>query len=107
MGINRFEIYLVNLDPVIGKEIKKTRPCLIVSPNEMNHHIATVIIAPMTAKIRNYPSRVKCKFKNKFEQVVLDQLRAVDKKRLVKKLGTIGVDVQKKVLDVLQEIFTE
>lgn len=105
--VKRFEVYLINLDPTIGSEIKKTRPCLIVSPDEMNRHIATVIIAPMTTKSRSYPTRVSCKFEGKPGQVVLDQLRTVDKKRLVKKLGRIDKKTQQSVLSILAEIFAE
>lgn len=107
MVVRRFEIYLVNLDPTVGSEIKKTRPCVIISPDEMNHHIATVIIAPMTTKDRNYPTRVTCKFQGKNGQVVLDQLRTVDKKRLVKKLGRIDKKTQQSVLSTLAELFAE
>ena len=78
MVVNRFEVYLVNLDPTVGVEIRKTRPCLVVSPDEMNHHVRTAIIAPMTTKGRSYPTRVACRFKRKNGQVVLDQIRAVD-----------------------------
>ena len=85
MVVKRFEVYLVNLDPTVGAEIQKTRPCLVVSPDEMNRHIKTVIIAPMMTKGRPYPTRVSCKFEGKEGQVVLDQLRTVDKTRLVKK----------------------
>ena len=105
MVVKRFEVYLVNLDPTVGSEIKKTRPCLIISPDEMNRHIATVIIAPMTTQGRNYPTRVSCKFEGKNGQVVLDQLRTVDKKRLVKKLGRIEKKTQQSVLSTLAEIF--
>ena len=105
MEMNRFDIFLVNLDPTIGHEIKKTRPCLIISPNEMNRFIATVIIAPMTSKGRDYPSRVACAFKGIQGQIVLDQVRTVDKLRLVKRLGAISVNTQQKVLQVLNEMF--
>ena len=105
MEIKRFQVYLVNLDPTIGFEIKKTRPCLIISPNEMNRHIGTVIVAPMTTKGRNYPTRVQCTFQEKKGQVVLDQIRAIDKKRLVKKFGTINSKTQDSVLNILQELF--
>lgn len=88
--INRLEVYLVNLDPAMGREIKKTRPCLVVPPDEMNHHIRTVIVAPMTTKGRSYPTRVPCRFKGKSGQVVLDQQRTVDSSRLVKKMGRLG-----------------
>ena len=107
MVVKRFEVYLVNLDPTVGSEIKKTRPCLIISPDEMNRHISTVIIAPMTTKGRNYPTRVSCKFQGKGGQVVLDQLRTVDKRRLVKKLGRIDKKTQQSVLLMLAELFAE
>jgi len=107
MVIQRFEIYLVNLDPTVGREIKKTRPCLIVSPDEMNAYIATVIVAPMTTQGRPYPTRVRCQFQGKEGQIVLDQLRTVDKTRLVKQLGRISLPTQKAVLAVLVEMFSE
>ncbi len=103
--MKRFDVYLVNLDPTIGKEIKKTRPALIISPDEMNTNISTTIIAPMTTKGRPYPSRVFCKFQGKDGQIILDQIRAVDKTRLVKKLGRIDKNTGDKVLSVLQEMF--
>lgn len=106
MEVKRFEVFLVNLDPTIGHEIQKTRPCLIISPDEMNHFISTIIIAPMTTKSRKYPTRVACKFKGKAGDIVLDQIRTVDKKRLVKKLGTINSASQRKTIAVLQEMFT-
>ena len=105
MVIKRFEIYLVNLDPTIGSEIKKMRPCLVISPDEMNSHIATVIIAPMTTKGYPYPSRVNCQFQGKDGLIVLDQIRTADKIRLIKKLGQIDVETQKTVLAVLGEMF--
>jgi mRNA interferase MazF len=103
----RFDVFLVNLDPTIGSEIQKTRPCLVISPDEMNDHIATVIVAPMTTRGRDYPTRVSCQFEGKDGQVVLDQIRTVDKSRLVKKLGKISADTQKEVLAVLMEMFAE
>jgi len=103
--MNRFDVILVSLDPTKGSEIQKTRPCLVVSPNEMNHNIRTLIVAPMTTKGRAYPSRVNCKFQEKEGQVVLDQLRTIDKSRIVKKLGTLSQSTQLKVLDTLQEMF--
>jgi mRNA interferase MazF len=105
MVIHRFEVYLVNLDPTLGREIKKTRPCLVVSPDEMNHHIRTSIVAPMTSKGRSYPTRVPCRFKGKSGQVVLDQLRTVDRKRLVKRLGRIDRRTAARVRGVLSEMF--
>jgi len=105
MVVKRFEVYLVNLDPTVGSEIKKTRPCLVISPDEMNRHIQTVIVAPMTTKGRAYPTRVACRFQGKDGQVVLDQIRTVDKTRLVKMLGRISPVTQKVVLEVLGEMF--
>jgi len=107
MVVKRFDVYLVNLDPTIGSEIQKTRPCLIVSPDEMNRHIATVIVAPMTTKGRDYPTRVACRFQGKDGQVVLDQLRTVDKVRLVRRLGRINRSTQEGVLATLAELFAE
>ena len=107
MVAKRFEVYLVNLDPTVGREIKKTRPCLVISPDEMNAHIATVIIVPMTTQGRAYPTRVSCKFQSRAGQIVLDQIRTVDKTRLVKRLGTISAAAQKAVLAVLAELFAE
>ena len=105
MAINRFEVYLVNLDPTVGSEIRKTRPCLVVSPDEMNHQLRTVIVAPMTTKGRLYPSRVPCRFKGKDGRVVLDQIRTVDCARLIQKLGRLDDKTAAKVLAVLQEMF--
>lgn len=107
MVAKRFEVYLVSLDPTKGREIKKTRFCLIVSPNEMNEHIATVIVAPMTTRGRPYPTRVACTFQGKEGQIVLDQIRTVDKVRLVKRLGQISTATQKEVLALLAEMFAE
>jgi mRNA interferase MazF len=105
MVVRRFEVYLVSLDPTMGSEIQKTRPCLIISPDEMNRYIATVIVAPMTTKGKDYPTRVSCTFKGKHGQVVLDQIRTVDKSRLVQKLGVISREAQSKVLSIIAEIF--
>ena len=107
MVVNRFDVFLINFDPTIGSEIKKTRPCLIISPNEINHHIATVIVAPMTTKGQTYPTRVTCQFQGQNGQIVLDQIRTVDKTRLVKLLGQITTEEQKTVLDILAEMFAE
>lgn len=107
MVVQRFDVWLVNLDPTIGSEIRKTRPALVVSPDEMNVHISTVIIAPMTTKGRDYPSRVPCTFQGKSGQVVLDQLRTVDKQRLVKKLGRIEDATAEAVIETLAELFAK
>jgi mRNA interferase MazF len=105
MVVKQFDVYLVNLDPTIGSEIQKTRPCLIISPDEMNQHIATVIIAPMTTQGQKYPTRVPCKFKGKDGLIVLDQLRTVDKARLVKRLGRLSAETQEDVLTLLAKMF--
>jgi len=107
MVISQYDVFLVNLDPTIGHEIKKTRPCLILSPDEMNRNIATVIIAPMTTKSRAYPTRVAATFKRKNGWIVLDQIRTVDKRRLVKKLGTITGSVILSVKATLSEMLIE
>lgn len=103
--IRRFEVYLINLDPTVGSEIKKTRPCLIISPDEMNRHIRTVIVAPMTTAGKAYPTRVSCEFQGRRGQIVLDQIRTIDKSRLLKKAGTIGPQVQAEVISTLQSMF--
>lgn len=105
MAINRFEVYLVNLDPTVGSEIRKTRPCLVVSPDEINQAIRTVIVAPMTTKGHSYPTRVACRFRGKDGQIVLDQIRTVDRSRLVTKLGRISGGTAAAVLEVLREMF--
>jgi mRNA interferase MazF len=107
MGVvmKRFDVYLVNLDPTQGYEIQKTRPALIISPDEMNRHIGTVMIAPMTTKGRDYPTRVPVTFQKKDGQIVLDQIRTVDKRRLIRRLGRIDQRTAAKVLQVLQEMF--
>ncbi len=107
MVARRFDVFLINLDPTVGSEIRKTRPCLIISPDEMNRHIRTVIVAPMTTKGGSYPTRVVCRFDDKQGQIVLDQIRTVDQTRLVRKIGRIDKSVRNKVLAVLQEMFSE
>ncbi len=105
--VKRFDVFLINLDPTVGAEIEKTRPCLVISPDEMNAFIQTVIVAPMTTKARSYPTRVSCRFEGKDAHIVLDQLRTVDKSRLYKRLGRISPATQKQVLAVLAELFAE
>jgi mRNA interferase MazF len=105
MVINRFEVHLINLDPIVGSEIKNIRPCLVISPDEMNHHIRTVIVAPMTTKGQPYPTRMPCRFKGKSGQVVLDQVHAVDRIRLVRRLGRIDGRTGAAVLPVSREMF--
>lgn len=95
--INQYDVYLVNLDPTMGHEIKKTRPCIVISPDEINNNISTIIIAPMTTKSHSYPTRIPVRFEGKNGWVVLDQIRTVDNIRLVKRLGKIS---KKEVLEV-------
>ena len=103
--VSRFEIFLIRLDPTEGREIRKTRPCLVISPDEMNHHIDAVIVAPMTTKRKTYPTRVPVRFKGKSGQIVLDQIRTVDKSRLVKRLGKLDEETRTNVLSLLAELF--
>jgi mRNA interferase MazF len=101
----RDEVWLIDLDPSKGSEIRKTRPCLVISPDEMNEPLQTVLVAPMTTTLRNYPTRVDLTFRNKAGQVALDQLRAVDRQRLVRKLGAISTKTAHSVSSVLVEMF--
>ena len=105
--VNQYDVYLVNLDPSVGHEIKKTRPCLVISPNEMNHNIDTAIIAPMTTKSHVYPTRVKVKFDGKDGWIVLDQIRTVDKIRLVKQLGKISKKEIAEVKSIIKEMLVD
>jgi mRNA interferase MazF len=109
MGVvaRRFEVYLVNLDPTVGHEMKKLRPGVVVSPGEMNRHVQTVIVAPMTTKGRPYPTRVACAFQGKRGQIVLEQIRAMDRIRLVKRLGKLNSGQSADVLAVLGAMFAE
>ena len=102
---SRGEVYLVELDPTRGSEIRKTRPCVIVSPDELNHHLRTSIVAPMTTGGHPYPFRVSCRFAGKRGHVVLDQLRTVDRERLRKRLGALSDSTMTEVLGVLGEMF--
>ncbi|MBL7050098.1 MAG: type II toxin-antitoxin system PemK/MazF family toxin [Nitrospira sp.] len=106
MVINRYEIYIVALDPTLGSEIKKSRPCVVISPDEMNHNINTVIIAPMTSTVKRYPTRISLEFQGKKGQVVLDQIRTVDKRRLMKKIGVLKKGTSEKISITLQDMFT-
>jgi mRNA interferase MazF len=107
LDITQYHIYLVNLDPTVGHEIKKTRPCLVISPDEMNRHLKTVIIAPLTTKSHDYPSRVSLRFEGKQAWIVLDQIRTVDRVRLVKELGKLDLRHIRKVKDVIREMLVE
>jgi len=102
---SRFDVFLVNLDPTVGSEIRKTRPCVVISPDEMNRHIRTLIVAPMSRRGHAYPTRVPCRFRGKPGQVVLDQIRTVDSARLVRKRGRLDAGTGARVLGVLREMF--
>lgn len=107
MVIKQYDVFLVSLDPTIGHEIRKARPCLIVSPDEMNKHISTVIIAPMTSQSHPYPTRVPIKFKGKDGWVVLDQIRTVDKRRLIKRLGKVDKNTIDNIKSVIKEMLVD
>lgn len=109
MGVvaRRFEVYLVNLDPTVGHEMRKLRPGVIISPDEMNCHVRTVVVAPMTTKGQPYPTRVACTFQGKRGQIVLDQIRAIDRIRLIKRLGKLNSGQSGEVLSVLGAMFAE
>ena len=105
--MTRGEVHLVHLDPTLGSEIQKTRPCVVVSPDELNAHLRTVIVAPVTTGSRAYPWRIPCRFQRRVGYVVLDQLRTVDRERLVKRMGELPRETMTKVLAGLQEMFAE
>lgn len=107
MEIGQYEVFLINLHPTIGHEINKTRPCLVISPDDMNRNIQTIIIAPMTTKSHEYPTRVKVRFEGKSGWVVLDQIRTVDRRRLVKRLGCITKREIEKVKYVIKEMLVD
>lgn len=107
MVIKQYDIFLISLDPAIGREIKKSRPCVIISPEEMNTHIGTVIIAPMTTKSHPYPTRIPVKLANKNGWIALDQIRTIDKERIIKKLGNANPNTIKNIKSVLQEMLVD
>lgn len=106
-GPRRGDVYLVSLDPTRGREIRKTRPCVVLSPDELNSHLSTFIVAPMTTRGHAYPFRIACRFQKKDGFVVLDQLRTVDRDRLVRRLGRLNAATVGKALSVLREMFEE
>jgi mRNA interferase MazF len=107
MEINQYEIVLVNLDPTIGSEIQKTRPCVVISPNEINYNLRTVVIAPMTTKSRLYPTRVKVKHNNQTGWIVIDQIRTIDKIRIIKALGNLNSTEIASCKEVIKETFVD
>ena len=106
MGVMRFEVWLVNLDPTVGSEISKTRPCVVISPDETNKYLKTVTVAALTSSQKTYPTRIDCKFKGKEGQVTLDQIRSVDKMRLVKKLGKMDASTAQSICKKMQSLFS-
>ena len=107
MEIEQYQIVLVNLNPTLGSEIKKTRPCVVISPNEMNRNLNTITIAPMTTSIKKYPSRVLVKHNGKKGSVVLDQIRTIDRQRVVKTLGAISDNEIQEIKLVIKEMFVD
>lgn len=107
MEINQYAVYLINLDPTIGHEIKKTRPCVVISPDEMNRHLQTVMIAPMTTKSHNFPSRISLSFANHKAWIVLDQIRTIDRQRLIKCLGKLEARTATKIKQIIKEMLVE
>ena len=107
MEIKQYQIILVNLDPTVGSEIKKTRPCVAISPNEMNKYLRTIVIAPMTTSSKNYPTRVEIKHDSKIGWVVLDQIRTIDKLRIIKPLGRLSKPEIKEVRNVIKETYVD
>ncbi len=107
MEISQYQIILVNLDPTPGSEIKKTRPCVVISPNEMNKFLNTVVIAPMTTSSKNYPTRIEIRHDNKIGWVVLDQIRTIDKQRIIKDLGLLTKSEINELKSVLKETYID
>ena len=107
MDLRQYQIVLVNLDPTIGSEIKKTRPCVIISPDEMNKYLRTIIVAPMTTKSRKYPTRIEVKHDNKQGWVVIDQIRTIDKQRVIRVFGKLSQTEIKKLKSVIKETFVD
>ena len=107
VSVDQYSVWLVNLDPTVGSEIRKTRPALVISPDEMNEVLKTVIVAPMTTKVRGWPTRVKISFQGKEGEIALDQIRTIDKRRLVKRLGKIDLSKVSEVKAVLKEMLVD
>lgn len=107
MEIRQYEIFLVNLEPNLGREIKKTRPCVVISPDEMNKYLRTIVIAPMTTSSKNYPTRVEIKHDNKIGWVVLDQVRTIDKQRIIKNLGKLSKPEVSEVKSIIKETYVD
>ncbi len=107
MDLAQYQIVLVNLDPTIGSEIKKTRPCVIISPNEMNKFLRTIVVSPMTTKSKKYPTRIEVKHDRKIGWIVIDQIRTIDKQRIIKVLGRLSISEINEVKSVIKETFVD
>lgn len=107
MGISQYEVVLVNLDPTVGSEIRKTRPCVVISPDELNRNLRTVVIVPMTTNLRNYPTRVNIKFENKKGKIAVDQIRTIDSKRITKTLGKITANEIRRLKEIIRQTYVE
>ena len=105
--MNQYEVVLVNLDPTIGSEIKKTRPCVVISPNEMNKYLNTIVIAPMTSSSKSYPTRIEVNINNRTGWVVIDQIRTIDKERITKKIGKLTDSEIFKIKNVIKETYVD
>ena len=107
MDLSQYQIVLVNLDPTIGSEIKKTRPCIVISPDEMNNHLRTIVVAPTTTKSKKYPTRIEVKHDRKIGWIVIDQIRTIDKQRIIKVIGRLSRPEIKEVKSVMKETFID
>jgi len=107
MEITQYDVVLVNLDPTQGSEIKKTRPCVVVSPDELNRHMKTIVVTPMTTSLINYPNRIAIKFKKKTGRIAIDQIRTIDRRRLIKKLGRISSHEIQNLKTTMSRTFVE
>ena len=107
MDISQYQIILVNLDPTLGSEIQKTRPCVIISPDEMNRHLRTTVIAPVTAKSKNYPTRIEVKHNQRISWIAIDQIRTIDKQRIIRILGNLSRPEIKELKAVMKETFVD
>ena len=107
MGIEQYDVVLVNLNPTIGNEIRKTRPCVVISPNELNRNLNTVVVAPMTTNLKNYPTRVKVNFEGKKGRIAIDQIRTIDSRRVVKTLGKLKTNVSNNVKEIIRQTYVD
>ena len=107
MEVNQYDIFIVNLDPTVGSEIRKTRPCVVVSPDEMNRHLKTIVIAPVTSQSRDYPTRLKTTLEGKVNWVVVDQIRTIDKVRIIQKIGRLSSGEIRDLKSIIRETYVD